>query len=259
LTADLVSLRPAFDGLILYGYDRNVTPTVLSEMRRLKYRAVMLGIWDLKSREEILAVAALADAYAGELAVSIAVGNEGLAFNRYTFDDVLRAAALIKERLRHPEAVALCTSEPFSEYGWAPLRGFGDFLAPNIHPVFDQPSFGPSDAVGWVRERALALAETAGKPLLVKETGFPHGGRFTPALQAQFWAAYIKGDALVHSRQDRGLWVSHASAFEAFDLPWKAEQSGIPIEDSWGLMSPARAPYPAFFVWEARQKARMQR
>jgi exo-beta-1,3-glucanase (GH17 family) len=242
--------------LILYGYDRNITPIALSDARRLQYRAVILGIWDPKSRDEILAVAALAREYASSLAVAVCVGNEGLAFNRYAFDDIVQAATLLKQRIPRSARVAFCTSEPYSEYGWAPLRGFGDFLAPNIHPYFDRPDLGPREAVAWVRERAMALAETARKPVLVKETGFPHANRFTPALQAQFWAEYVRQGVVAQSSVSRDVWVSHAAAFEAFDLPWKAEQSGMPVESSWGLMNPSRTPYPAFFVWEALQRQR---
>src|SRR5262249_42326598 len=46
LRKDLEALRTAFDGLILYGFDKDVTPVLLAEAARLKYRAVLLGIWD---------------------------------------------------------------------------------------------------------------------------------------------------------------------------------------------------------------------
>jgi hypothetical protein len=38
-------------------------------------------------------------------------------------------------------------------------------------------------------------------------------------------------------------------AFEAFDLPWKSEESKLPIESAWGLFSPVRKPWPALDVW----------
>lgn len=254
IAQDVAALRTAFDGLILYGFDANVTPVVLEEMRRARYRAVMLGIWDPRSRDEVLAVADLADRHARSLAVAVCAGNEGAAFNRYTFEDILSAAALLRRSMRSGDAVALCTSEPLSEYGWAPLRAFGDFVAVNIHPVFDRSELGPADAVAWVVERALTLAEAANKPLLVKETGFPHGRPYTPPLQAAFWSEYVKGQAV--QRTKNGAWAAFTAAFESFDLPWKAVQSGIAIEDSWGLMSTARIPYPAFKVWADRQRHR---
>ena len=42
-----------------------------------------------------------------------------------------------------------------------------------------------------------------------------------------------------------------AHEFEAFDLPWKAVESKLVIEKSWGLLSEKREPYPAFAVWRA--------
>ena len=42
--ADLVALRDAFDGLILYGYHHASTLRILAIAISLKYRAVLLGI-----------------------------------------------------------------------------------------------------------------------------------------------------------------------------------------------------------------------
>src|SRR5205807_9876378 len=53
IRADLEALRPAFDGLVLYGYHEACTPRILAVARDLKFRAVLLGIWDVKSAAEI--------------------------------------------------------------------------------------------------------------------------------------------------------------------------------------------------------------
>lgn len=257
ILADLRALRPAFDGIILYGYDKNVTPHVVSSMRQLGYRALMLGIWNPSSEDEIAGVAELANQVGDSMAVAIAIGNEGVAFNRYRFEDVKMGADRVKRRLKLADRVAICTSEPFSQYGFQPLQAFGDFLAPNIHPVFDKPELGPAEAAAWTRDRAMALAGVAKRPILVKETGFPHGGdrRFSPARQAEFWKAYLAPGRVALSPDDRTIWVSHVAAFESFNLPWKAAQSKIPIEEFWGLMSVDRKPYPAFGAWQALQKS----
>ncbi len=46
MRADLEALRPHFDGLVLYGYHEACTPRVLAIARDLKYRAVLLAVWD---------------------------------------------------------------------------------------------------------------------------------------------------------------------------------------------------------------------
>src|SRR5262245_1927728 len=52
IRADLEALRPAFDGLILYGYHEACTPRIVALAKELKYRAVLLAIWDTKSAAE---------------------------------------------------------------------------------------------------------------------------------------------------------------------------------------------------------------
>jgi exo-beta-1,3-glucanase (GH17 family) len=131
------------------------------------------------------------------------------------------------------------------------VRQYGDFLAPNIHPVFDRPKLGPEEAAAWTREQAAALAKQAKVPILLKETGFPHAGKpaYTPATQKEYWAAYVKPGLLLRPTPGQGVWVYYGVAFEAFDLPWKSQESKLEIEKSWGLLSPKRTPYPAFDVW----------
>ena len=252
LNEDLQAIRPAFDGLVLYSFDQEITPMTLEAARRFKFRAVLLGIWDPKSEAEIAGTASLVKKYAGDLALAVCFGNEGIAFNRYKLDDLRAAAEKLKGFLGTDYPVPYCTSEPLSQYGQARLREFGQFLAPNIHPVFDNPGLCPSEAVLWVRERATALAELGRKPLLVKETGFAHGGdaRYNPQSQKVFWQQYTSRSRLVRGSHGDDAWASFAAAFEAFDLPWKAAQTSIKVEEYWGLMSSERKPLPAFEVWE---------
>ena len=133
---------------------------------------------------------------------------------------------------------------------------FGDFLAPNIHPVFDNPDAGPSDAAAWVHQQAAELARRAGKPVMVKETGFPHEGKekFTPATQNEFWQNYLKPGVLSRASAAAPSWVFHGVAFEAFDLPWKSEESNLGIERHWGLLSAQRAGYPAWAAWRSARE-----
>lgn len=247
--ADLKSLRPAFDGLVLYGYHEACTPRVVAVARELKYRAVLLAIWDIKSAAELDGVAELARLAGPETAIGVLVGNEGLTFGRYEMADLKIAAERL--RLKLPAQVPLATSEPLHQWKNEELRAFGDFLAPNIHPVFDQKELNAVEAAQWTRDRAWELAEQSGKAVLVKETGFPHAGapRYSVESQKEFWSAYTRS-GLLERRANSPGWVFHGVAFEAFDLPWKSEESKLEIEKSWGLMSPRREPWPAFSVWQ---------
>lgn len=138
-------------------------------------------------------------------------------------------------------------------YEFAFVREFGDFLAPNIHPVFDRPQLSPEQAAAWARDQAERLARRTKKPVLLKETGFPHDGKslYTPATQKAFWAAHLKSGVVAASEDTPGAWVFLGAGFEAFDLPWKSEESKLAIEKSWGLLSAKREPYPAFASWRA--------
>jgi exo-beta-1,3-glucanase (GH17 family) len=256
IRADLQALRPVFDGLVLYGYHEACTPRILAVARDLKFRAVLLAIWDPKSAAEVDGVAELARLYEKDLALGVLVGNEGITFKRYEAEDLTIAANRLRRKL--PRTVPLGTSEPLVGYKHDFIREFGDFLAPNIHPVFDRPKLGPAEAAVWAREQALALARQTKKPVLLKETGFPHAGKegYSPATQRDFWAAYLKAGVLSRPTNNAGVWCFFGVGFEAFDLPWKSQASGLAIEKSWGLFSPARKPYPAVAPWRALGKER---
>src|SRR5262249_45704604 len=215
IRADLEALRPAFDGLVLYGYHEACTRRILGVAKDLKYRAVLLALWDPKSAAEADGVAELARLHEKDFALGGLVGNEGITFKRYEAEDLRLAAARLRAKL--PKTIPLATSEPLAGYQHDFVRDFGDFLAPNIPPVFDRPNLAPADAAAWAREEAAKLAARAKKPVLLKETGFPHGGKemYTPASQKEFWAAYVK-PGLVASKETPA-WVFHGVAFEAFD------------------------------------------
>jgi exo-beta-1,3-glucanase (GH17 family) len=253
--ADLASLRPAFDGLVLYSYREDVTPQILQAASELGYRAVLLGIWDPTSVAETEGVARLTERYYGTLALAVVIGNEGIIDHRYGYDDLDAAAERLRALLPAGVQVPLSTSEPIGDYGFSRLRQFGSFLAPNIHPAIDRTTLDPAGAAAWVRDRAATLARVAGKPVLVKETGIPNGGGigFTPARQRDFWQAYLDGGRLVPVPAASEAWVSFAAAFEAFDAPWKAEKTETPFEGRWGLLTQDRRPYPAYDVWDRRE------
>ncbi len=249
IRADLEALRPAFDGLVLYGYHEACTPRIVALAKELKYRAILLAIWDTKSAAEVDGVAELARLYETDFAIGVLVGNEGITFKRYEADDLSIAAARLRQKL--PKSVPIGTSEPLVGYQHEFIRNFGDFLAPNIHPVFDRQNLLADAAAAWAREEAMKLARETKKPLLLKETGFPHDGKpaYSPTTQQAYWSAYTKPGLIARAADTHNTWVFHGVAFEAFDLPWKSEESKLSIEKSWGLMSSKRDPYPAFDVW----------
>jgi exo-beta-1,3-glucanase (GH17 family) len=251
IRADLEALRPAFDGLVLYGYHEACTPRILAVAKDLKFRAVLLAVWDPRSAAEVDGVAALVPQYQRDFALGILVGNEGITFKRYEPEDVQIAAARLKSKV--PETVPVATSEPLAAYESSFVREFGDFLAPNIHPVFDRPQFAAEQAAAWAREQAARLARETKKPVFLKETGFPHGGKdvYTPATQEAFWAAYVKPGVVARPADAAQAWVFHGVAFEAFDLPWKESESKLAVEKAWGLLSATRQPYPALGVWRS--------
>lgn len=251
LEKDLVALRPAFDGLVLYGYHEASTPRTLAVAQELGYRAVLLAIWDIKSTAEIDGVASLAQQYKDHLSLAIIVGNEGLTFARYEEADLKIAEQRLRFRLG--DTVPLTTTEPLVGYERPVVKAFGDFLCPNVHPVFDRSNLGPVEAAAWTREQAARLSKETGKFVVVKETGFPHAGKpqYTPGTQQAFWQAYLSTGRVTPVES---AFTFHGVAFEAFDLPWKSEASGLEIEKSWGLLSSQRTPYPAFEIWKDASK-----
>ncbi len=161
------------------------------------------------------------------------------------------AAARLRGKI--PKTIAISTSEPLVGYKQAFVRDFGDFLAPNIHPVFDKPELAAAEAAAWTREQATALAAQVKKPLLLKETGFPHGGKpvYTPDTQKAFWSAYLKPGLLERPAATPNAWCYFGVAFDAFDMPWKTQETGLQIERYWGLFSEKGQALPAFDVWRA--------
>jgi len=254
IRADLTALRPAFDGLVLYGYHEATTPRILSIAKDLKYQVILLAIWDIKSGAEIDGIVDVARLHSEDFALGVLVGNEGITFNRYEAEDLAIAASRLRKKL--PATIPIGTSEPLVGYQHAFIREFGDFLAPNIHPVFDQPKLDPKKAALWAREQTALLAKKTQKPVILKETGFPHAGKemYTPESQQAFWSAYTESGLLVQERDSSKVWQFHGVGFEAFDLPWKSQESKLEIEKSWGLLSPKREVYPAFNVWKTLRK-----
>lgn len=252
IRADLSALRPAFDGLVLYGYHEQCTPRVLAVAKELGYRGILLAIWNPKSMAEVDGVAALARQYDGQFNMGVLVGYEGITFKRYELEDLAIAEKRIRPLL--PKNVPISTSEPLHGYTNETILKFGEFCCPNIHPVFDRKDLPADKAAAWTREEAAKIAKKAGKATIVKETGFPHAGNaiYTLTSQSEFWHHYTQAGTIVtlDDKPTAPLWTCHSIGFEAFDLPWKSQESKLEIEKSWGLLSPDRKPHAAFRVWK---------
>lgn len=245
IRADLEKLRPYFDGFILYGYHEACTPRILAVAKDLKFRAVILSIWQPKSSAEIDGVAALVNQYEKDMALGVIIGNEGITFKRYEPEDLTIALARLRTKI--PRNIPIGTSETYQGSKMVFVQKFGDFMAPNIHPYFDLSGAGPQKSVAWARQEAMKLAVRSGKPVILKETGFPHGGKegYNPQTQKEFWAEYFKLPTLEKVKNNPRAWVYHGVAFDAFDLPWKVQASGLSVEKEWGLFNQDRQAYPA--------------
>jgi exo-beta-1,3-glucanase (GH17 family) len=242
---DLAVLRPRFDGLVTYGAlnGHELVPTLAAA---LGFRALVIGVWDVRDAREIDAALEAARRHP-ELVVGLALGNELLLSGRGTEGDVRAAIASVRRRA---PSVPLGTAEPFHLFYDGPgraLLGELDVVLPNVHPVFqpwwrDAPDAnGAAFVVGVVRE---VRARFCG-PVLVKETGVPTApatSGFTPARQASFYAALR--EAFPPSRD------AAFAYFAAFDAPWRvADEQAVaghhPEEAHWGLYDAQRRAKPA--------------
>src|SRR5260370_41441931 len=90
-------LRTAgFDGLITYGA---TLPKVVDVAQQEGFRAVLLGVWDPASQEELrLAKASASNA----IVVGMIVGNEGLMFARYSADTLHIAMEQVRKETGKP-------------------------------------------------------------------------------------------------------------------------------------------------------------
>ncbi len=232
---DLKLLRRDFQGLVTYGALGGLE-RIPAIAERLGFRALILGVWDPLSAEELASAVRLVEAHP-RLIVGVCVGNEILLANRLPWPRLRGALASLRARLKN---VPVATSEPFYFYLDDKPEGFlaaQDFLLPSVHPVF-QDWYGAltwQQMLKFVPEVMTKLRAKSDRPLLVKETGLPSSPEhlsFTPERQARFWAE-------TWALLDPGLRPS-LGYFEGFDTPWKFEENARefaaqPGEAHWGF------------------------
>ena len=236
---DLTLLRPSFNGLITYSATSGLEaiPQIAHELR---FRAVILGIWDPLSETEINNVIHAAQKYPAFI-IAVIVGNEGLYTKRYRPQDVQKATQRIKKECPR---LAVTTSEPFSLYFEKEYSQFfdsHDLLMPNVHPVFEKwftASTPTRQGVDMVIQIAEKFKTTYNKPILIKETGLPSGPEdqgFSPERQTLFWSDLLK---LFPFSPNQSL-----VCFEAFDAPWKPQEMAATLpgnhasEAFWGFFT----------------------
>jgi exo-beta-1,3-glucanase (GH17 family) len=243
---DLKALRPWFDGLVTYGAHSGgeQVPAIAAE---LGYRAVIIGIWNPADGKEVAAALAAWKAHP-EIVAGVSIGNEMVFGRRGTWGDYAKAIAAMQARA--PE-LPLTVTEPFAVFlddpAAAPVLAELDFLAANIHPVFE-PWFADAPPFNWadfvVKAAARLGDEAFCGPVLVKETGVPTAPEaegFTKEYQAAFYS-----ELMAQFRPSRNLAFAW---FSAFDAPWRAyDETPVPgthpEEAHWGLFKENRTPKP---------------
>lgn len=231
---DLKLLRPYFNGLITYGTNGGLekVPAIAKEMG---YRAMIIGIWDIKADMEVKKAIQLTKEYP-EFVFAVCCGNEGITMNRYDFQTLENAMNQIRQSL---PSTYIVTSEPIHSYGDPNIVELGEFCFPIIHPIFSGINkFDPITMAQWVFQCVDTLRKSTQKPILVKETGLPSAGYSdcSPQNQAIFWSTiFSKGKSIPN--------IEYA-AFEAYDLPWKVRDAGLEVEAHWGFWDQNRKPKP---------------
>lgn len=243
----LSMLRLKFDGIVLYDCDGE-SDLILRTAQSLGFRAALLTIWSPGSRDEIQRAAQLVHDYRHKMALAVSIGSEGIMEKRYKFHDLEVAREdLLRDSGSEP-AVETTTTESWWLYtspnpDAVELRNFGDFLCANIHVIWDTDITSPAIAADWTADRARELARTAGRPVLVREAGFPGGGysprpnstfEFNRDLQFEFWQNWN-----TRLRENAPPIV----AFEGIDNPAKQWKG---FESDWGLLSPDLQPHAAW-------------
>lgn len=246
IRADLTVLRSRFDGLITYDAVHGAQQ-IAPIAAQLKFRALIIGVWNPLEPSEIAAALATAHSYP-QLVAGVSLGNETLFFHRA---DVAQLAAAFAAVRTHAPWLPLTTTEPFHIFEAAPgsaLLPHMDFMLANVHPVFQSWFRGSTDAgtaAQFVVNVADQLAESYCGPILIKETGMPTApaeAGYSNLRQATFYKE-------LRTRLPPRPLIAFAY-FSAFDAPWRLQDAtGIagphPEEAYWGLYDSARRPKPA--------------
>jgi exo-beta-1,3-glucanase (GH17 family) len=243
---DLEALRPWFDSLVTYG-SHSGAELIPGIAKELGYRAVVMGVWNPADDREVGNAVAAWEAHP-DIVAGVSLGNEMILSGRGTWADLEKAIGKFHDRA---PGLPLTVTEPFAIYlddaQAVPVLAKLDFLAVNVHPVFEKwfagaPPFNWADFVKQVSSRLAA--ESFCGPILIKETGVPTAPAeegFTPEAQKAFFGELAKQ---MPPARDRAF-----AYFSAFDAPWRVyDESAVaghhPEEAHWGLFTEEREPKP---------------
>ncbi|MDD5432025.1 MAG: hypothetical protein PHO70_03450 [Candidatus Omnitrophica bacterium] len=219
IIADLnVLYKYGFRGIVTYGSDG-----ILAQIPRLAkeagFEGVIMGIWDIDEREEIMSAVLARDYVDG-----YCVGNEGLNF-RYDLETLNNSIAEIKELTEKP----VTTTEHLTDYSNDQVYNLGDWVFPNCHPFLSNVK-EPKKAVAWIEKYFNRLNKhcQSDRVVIFKEVGFP--------TQGDHKASEAKQNEFFKAMEDMNVTFVY---FEAFDQFWKNDTS---VEPHWGLFTSKRRP-----------------
>ncbi len=218
-----------FEGIVTYGA-LNILGDIPRFAKELGFKGVIMGIWDITSRDEIVNATMAKDYVDG-----YCVGNEGLN-KSYDLESLKSTMQSLKQTTKRP----VTTTEEIFDYANNELYDLGDWIFPNIHPFLCNVK-DPAKAIYWTQGHYNILKKHNydNRPIIFKETGFPTKGMYA---------------ATQENQKEYFLLLEKTSIpfvyFEAFDQSWKAH---LPCEMYWGLFDLKRRP-KKFIHYKLRSK-----
>ncbi|MDD5044180.1 MAG: hypothetical protein PHU91_03865 [Candidatus Omnitrophica bacterium] len=222
-----VLFNAGFRGIVTYGAD-NILAEIPEIAKRFGFEGVIMGIWDIYSRQEMQAAIDVSEYVDG-----YCLGNEGLG-RRYEMEELIKMMDYLKAAGGKP----VTTTEEITDYANDKVVKLGDWVFPNIHPIFFNAK-EPKKAVDFITHYYKIICRAAkGKPILVKEAGYPTKGDVyaNQKNQSLFFKLLEKSEV-------------NFVYFEAFDQHWKENPE---FEAHWGLFDKNRRPKR--FIWQKINK-----
>ena len=230
---------------------RRAVPSACPTWRlRSDYKAVIVGVWDPSSEEEV-GNAIAAWRRHPRLVVGLSLGNETVIRKAFRLRIARRA-----HRPRADESAGPRVVDHRTVSSVARLRprsrccAKSDFCSRTFTRCFNRGSRSASDetAAQFVVNVVDLLAAAYCGPILVKETGVPTAPEeagYSESRQATFYLRTARTFAPTAARA--------FAYFSAFDAPWRVADSHPvpgphPEEGHWGLFDEARRPKPVVAI-----------